>query len=132
MYTDPFEILQKSAPTAPKEDIANTSNIVPGVTKSSGMEQSNASKQSSKYKWKYHQHIILLLYYIISINLLLFSGHEQDAKSLQGENPTGVASGGDDETETEIDAPENPNIMGPSTNTTTTVLPRYYYNLIIT
>lgn len=50
MYTDPFEILQKSAPTAPKEDVANTSNIVPGVTKSSGMEQSNASKQSSKYK----------------------------------------------------------------------------------
>lgn len=132
MYTDPFEILQKSAPTAPKEDLANTSNIVPGVTKSSGMEQSNASKQSSKYKRKYHEHInILLLHYIIFINLF-FLGHDQDAKSLQGENPAGVASGGDDETETEIDAPENPNIMGSSTNTTTTVLPRYYYNLIIT
>lgn len=50
MYTDPFEILQKSAPSAPKEDVANTSNIVPGITKSSGMEQSNASKQSSEYK----------------------------------------------------------------------------------
>lgn len=133
MYTDPFEILQKSAPTAPKDDIANTSNIVPGVTKGSGMEQSNASKQSSKYKRKYHEYInILLLHYFIFINLLFFSGHDQDAKSLQGENPAGVASGGDDETETETDAPENSNIMGPSTNTTTTVLPRYYYNLIIT
>lgn len=90
MYTDPFEILQKSAPTAPKEDIANTSSIVPGVTKSSGMEQSS---------------------------------HEQeDAKSLQGENAAGAASGGDDETETETEAPENQNIMGPSTNTET-VLP---------
>ncbi|XP_018344134.1 PREDICTED: WD repeat-containing protein 24 isoform X2 [Trachymyrmex septentrionalis] len=96
MYTDPFEILQKSAPTVPKEDIVNTSNIIPGVTKSSGMEQSNASKQSS---------------------------HEQDARSLQGENPAGAASGGDDETETETEALENQNITGPSTNTTT-VLPR--------
>ncbi|KYN00468.1 PREDICTED: WD repeat-containing protein 24 [Cyphomyrmex costatus] len=96
MYTDPFEILQKSTPTVPKEDVANTSNIVPGVTKSSGMEQSNASKQSS---------------------------HEQDARSLQGENPAGAASGGDDETETETEAPENQNITGTSNNTTT-VLPR--------
>lgn len=64
------------------------------------------------------------------INLLFFSGHEQDAKSLQGENPAGAASGGD-ETETETEAPENHNIIGSSTNTET-VLPRYYYNIIIT
>lgn len=55
---------------------------------------------------------------------LFFLGHEHDAKSLQGENPTGAVSGGDDETETETDAPENPNITGPSTNLAT-VLPRY-------
>lgn len=65
------------------------------------------------------------------INLLFSSGHEQDAKSLQGENPAGAASGGDDETETETEAPENHNIIGSSTNTET-VLPRYYYNIIIT
>lgn len=68
--------------------------------------------------------INILLCHITSINLLNFSGHEQDAKSLQGENPAGIASGGDDETETETDALENQNIIGPSTNTTTTVLPR--------
>jgi len=62
--------------------------------------------------------------------LLFFSGHEQDAKSLQGENPAGAGSGGDDETETETEVPENQNIMGPSTNTTT-VLPRYYNIFII-
>lgn len=60
MYTDPYEILQKNAPTAPKEDVANTSNIVQGITKSSGMEQSNASKQSSKYKEYHEQHINIL------------------------------------------------------------------------
>jgi len=63
MYTDPFEILQ---PTVPKEDVINTSNIIPGVTKSSGMEQSNASKQSSKYKQEYHkQHINNYMLYLI-------------------------------------------------------------------
>lgn len=58
--------------------------------------------------------------------LLFFLGHEHDAKSLQGENPAGAASGGDDETETETDAPENQNITGPSSNLTT-VLPRYIF-----
>lgn len=96
MYGDPLELLLKMSPMAPKEDVTNTSNIAPGATKNSGMEHSNASKQSS---------------------------HEHDAKSLQGENPAGAASGGDDETETETDAPENQNITGPSTNLTT-VLPR--------
>lgn len=48
MYGDPLELLLKMSPMAPKEDIINTSNIVPGVTKNSGMEQSNASKQSSE------------------------------------------------------------------------------------
>lgn len=55
---------------------------------------------------------------------LFFSGHEHDVKSLQGENLAGAISGGDDETETETEAPENQNIIGPSTNSTT-VLPRY-------
>ncbi|XP_072755687.1 GATOR2 complex protein WDR24 [Anoplolepis gracilipes] len=96
MYGDPLELLLKMSPMAPKEDIVNTSNTAPGVTKNSGMEQSNASKQSS---------------------------HEHDVKSLQGENLTGAVSGGDDETETEADAPENQNIMGPSTNLAA-VLPR--------
>lgn len=59
MYTDPYEILQKNAP-APKEDVANTSNIAQGITKSSGMEQSNASKQSSKYKEYHKQHINII------------------------------------------------------------------------
>jgi len=67
MYTDPFEILQKSAPTVPKEDVINTSNIIPGVTKSSGMEQSNASKQSSKYKQEYHKQHINNLYVILHL-----------------------------------------------------------------
>lgn len=55
----------------------------------------------------------------VTFNLhLISSGHEHDAKSLQGENPTGVASGGDDETETETEVPDNPNIQGPSTSST--------------
>ncbi|XP_020287866.1 WD repeat-containing protein 24 [Pseudomyrmex gracilis] len=90
MYADPLELLLKISPTGPKEDVAS-SNIATGGAKNSGVEHSNASKQSS---------------------------HEHDAKSLQGENPTGVASGGDDETETETEVPDNPNIQGPSTSST--------------
>lgn len=49
MYADPLELLLKISPTAPKEDVAS-SNIAIGGAKNSGVEHSNASKQSSKRK----------------------------------------------------------------------------------
>ncbi|KAH0951196.1 hypothetical protein HN011_008154 [Eciton burchellii] len=95
LTADPLELLRKHLPAAAKEDMANVSNVIQGGTKNSGIEQSNASKQSS---------------------------HEHDAKSLQ-ENPAGAASGGDDETETENEALENQIVTGPSTSSTI-ILPR--------
>lgn len=49
MYADPLELLLKISPTGPKEDVAS-SNIATGGAKNSGVEHSNASKQSSKRK----------------------------------------------------------------------------------
>lgn len=74
--------------------------------------------------------ILILCLSICNNKSSFFLGHEHDAKSLQGENLTGAASGGDDETETETDAPENQNITGPSTNVAA-VLPRYIITVFL-